>query len=104
MRRLILATALAVAATGAEAQEQPYLYQSEAYCQHLAEMATAFSHDREAGDSLKSAQSVVMEYRDEFDDEILIDYFNVAENVYRYPRLTPDQEGNVTYRHCMGYE
>lgn len=104
MRRLILATALVVATTGAEAQEQPYLYQSEAYCQHLAEMATAFAHDREAGDSLESARRVIQEYSDEVDDEILVDWWSVADTVYLYPRLPPDQEGNVIFTHCMGYE
>lgn len=107
MKRLILVTGTALAvivAASAAAQETPFTYRSEAYCQNLAELATAMAHDRETGDSLESAQAVVMEYRAEFDDEILIDYLNVAENVYRYPRLMPSEEGNTTYNHCMGYD
>lgn len=100
MKRLLIAAALAVTTS---AHAGPYTYQSEAYCQHLAEMATALAEDRELGATLESARSVFAEYRAEFDDEIMVDYLNVAEAAYTYPRLSPSDEGNVIYNHCMGY-
>jgi len=79
----------------------PFAYANESYCQALASMATAITRDRDAGSSLEAAHDDIAT-AEKFGGEVITDFHNIAENVFKYPRLTPSEEGNRVYFRCVG--